>query len=85
DWVQRNAMRTWDEGGSFSERVLADPDISAKLSRAEIEQVFSPAHYLRNVDKIFARVFENTSSRKQETELSEEEVREKFQKDLDEA
>ena len=57
DWVQRNAMRTWDEGGSFSERVLADPDISAKLSRREIEQVFSPAHYLRNVDKIFARVF----------------------------
>ncbi|HEX8164051.1 MAG TPA: adenylosuccinate lyase [Pyrinomonadaceae bacterium] len=58
DWVQRNAMKTWDEGGSFRERVLEDEDISARLSRERIEQVFAPAHYLRNVDKIFARVFD---------------------------
>jgi adenylosuccinate lyase len=58
EWVQRNAMKTWDEGGDFRERVLSDGDISAKLSREQIEQVFSPAHYLRNVDKIFARVFD---------------------------
>jgi adenylosuccinate lyase len=57
EWVQRNAMKTWDEGGDFRERVLADGDISARLSRGEIERVFAPAHYLRNVDKIFARVF----------------------------
>ncbi|MDT7604671.1 MAG: adenylosuccinate lyase [Acidobacteriota bacterium] len=58
DWVQRNAMKTWDEGGSFSERVLADKEIASHLSREQIEQVFAPAHYLRNVDKILARVFE---------------------------
>jgi adenylosuccinate lyase len=58
EWVQRNAMKTWDEGGDFRERVLADTDIASHLSRDEIERVFSPAHYLRNVDKIFARVFE---------------------------
>jgi adenylosuccinate lyase len=57
EWVQRNAMQTWDEGGDFRERVLEDKDISAHLSREQIEQVFSPTHYLRNVDKIFARVF----------------------------
>jgi adenylosuccinate lyase len=57
EWAQRNAMRTWDEGGTFSEHVLADPDISARLSRDEIEQVFAPETYLRNVDKVFVRVF----------------------------
>jgi adenylosuccinate lyase len=62
EWVQRNAMKTWDEGGGFRERVLADADIAAHLSRDEIKQVFSPAHYLRNVDKIFARVFDVTSN-----------------------
>ncbi|MDQ3907879.1 MAG: adenylosuccinate lyase [Acidobacteriota bacterium] len=59
EWVQRNAMKTWDEGGDFRERVAGDPDISAKLSREEIERVFSPAYYMRNVDKIFARVFDD--------------------------
>jgi adenylosuccinate lyase len=57
DWVQRNAMKTWDEGGDFRERVLEDQDITSRLTREQIEQVFLPAHYLRNVDKIFARVF----------------------------
>jgi adenylosuccinate lyase len=58
EWVQRNAMKTWDEGGDFRDRVLADADISSHLSRETVEQLFSPAHYLRNVDKIFARVFD---------------------------
>jgi adenylosuccinate lyase len=58
EWVQRNAMKTWDEGGDFRARVLEDQDISSHLSREQIEQVFAPAHYLRNVDKIFARVFD---------------------------
>jgi adenylosuccinate lyase len=57
EWVQRNAMKTWDEGGDFRERVLDDQDITSRLTREQIERVFSPAYYLRNVDKIFARVF----------------------------
>jgi adenylosuccinate lyase len=65
DWVQRNAMKTWDEGGDFREHVLADADITSRIPREQIEQVFSPAHYLRNVDKIFARVFNDTAKRKQ--------------------
>ena len=60
-WVQRNAMRVWDEGGDYKELVLADADINSKLSRDEILQVFSLEHYLRNVDKVFARVFERQS------------------------
>jgi len=57
-FAQRNAMRVWDEGGEFRELVLADKDITDKLSAEEIERVFSYEHYLRNVGKVFARVFD---------------------------
>jgi adenylosuccinate lyase len=59
EWVQRNSMKVWDEGGTLRERALADPDITAKLSREQIERVFSLDTYTRNVDKIFARVFDS--------------------------
>ncbi|MER3428639.1 MAG: adenylosuccinate lyase [Pyrinomonas sp.] len=58
EWVQRNAMKTWDEGGDFRSRVLQDADITAHLTREEIEAVFSLDTYLRNIDRIFARVFD---------------------------
>jgi len=56
EWVQRNAMRVWDEGRDFHALVKADPDITAKLSTAEIDRTFSLDHYLRNVDQIFQRL-----------------------------
>jgi adenylosuccinate lyase len=56
DWVQRNAMRVWDENRDFHELVKADAEITAKLSPAEIDRTFSLDHYLRNVDQIFKRV-----------------------------
>jgi adenylosuccinate lyase len=56
-WVQRNAMRVWDEGGTFKEKVLEDADIARTLPRAEIEKVFDTARLVRNVDSIFERVF----------------------------
>src|SRR6266699_1333610 len=57
EWVQRNAMKVWDEGRDFQSLVKADADISAQLSGAEIERVFSLDTYLRNVGAIFDRVF----------------------------
>jgi adenylosuccinate lyase len=57
-YTQRNAMKVWDEGGEYRELVAADADISARLSREEIERVFDVRHYLRNVGKVFERVFE---------------------------
>ena len=56
EWVQRNAMRVWDEGRDFHALVKADHDITAKLSAAEIDRTFSLDHYLRNVDQIFQRL-----------------------------
>src|SRR5712692_4934766 len=58
EWVQRNAMKSWDEGVDFQSLVIADVDIAAHLPKERIERVFSLDTYLRNVDAIFARVFE---------------------------
>src|ERR687886_32243 len=49
EWVQRNAMKTWDEGGEFRAHVAADEEIASRLSREDIERVFSPETYTRNV------------------------------------
>ena len=57
DWVQRNAMRVWDEDKDFLALVKDDQDIKAQLTVNEIERIFSLDHYLRNVDTIFERVF----------------------------
>ncbi len=56
-WVQRNALKAWDENLDFQKLAEQDPDISARLSAAEIKQVFSLDHHFRNVDRIFKRVF----------------------------
>ena len=45
-----------NENRDFHELVKADPDITSKLSGAEIDRTFSLDHYLRNVDQIFARL-----------------------------
>ncbi len=55
--TQRNAMRVWDEGLDYKDLIMKDADISSHLSREEIARVFDIKHYLRNVDKVFARVF----------------------------
>src|SRR6195256_3887662 len=34
-WVQRNAMRVWDEGGTFKEKVQTDSDIQKILTAAD--------------------------------------------------
>jgi adenylosuccinate lyase len=57
-WTQRNAMRVWDEGGEYETLVKEDADISSHLSSEEIARVFDLKHYLRNVEKVFARVFD---------------------------
>ena len=56
-WTQRNAMKVWDKGGDYPELVKQDADISSHLSDDEIARVFDLKHYLRNVEKIFDRVF----------------------------
>ena len=55
--VQTHAMRAWEEEGDFRAAIEADPEIRAVLSPAQIAEAFSLDRQLRNVDKIFERVF----------------------------
>jgi len=56
-WLQRCAMRVWNEDKDFVQVLLEDPDIKRLMSAEEIRSVVNPDLQLRNVDTIFARVF----------------------------
>jgi len=58
EWVQRNAMRSFQEQTAFKPLLLADADITRVLPAAEIEKAFDLKEQLRNVDAVFARVFD---------------------------
>ena len=62
-WVQRNAMKVWDDGVGFKDGVLADPDITSAMEASDIEKVFESAKLLENVDRIFERVFGTAEAR----------------------
>jgi adenylosuccinate lyase len=55
--VQAHAMRAWEEDGDFRAAVEADPEIRAVLAPERIAEAFSLSRQLRNVDRIFERVF----------------------------
>ena len=55
--VQRNAMESWSKRVSFMKLLQKDSDISAYLSPREIETLFDLKYYLRHIDFIFRRVF----------------------------
>src|SRR5437773_4376558 len=57
EWVQRNATASFAEQREFKALLLADPDISGVLSRADIERTFDLDEQLKHVDDIFDRVF----------------------------
>ena len=60
--VQSHAMRAWKEGLNFHDLVMADKEISGRVPRKQIEHAFDLQRQLRNIDKIFARVFGNNGS-----------------------
>jgi adenylosuccinate lyase len=55
--VQRNAMRAWSEHGDFLALLKQDPEIRARLNESELEGLFELAYHLKNVDRLFSRVF----------------------------
>jgi adenylosuccinate lyase len=57
--VQRNAMRVWESDGALQLRDLigADPDVSGRLTAAQLDGLFRLDHHFRHIDTIFARVF----------------------------
>ena len=55
--VQSDAMKAHDGQGRFMDLVKKDPRVTAHLSPDEIGECFTVDYYLRNVPKIFKRVF----------------------------
>ncbi len=55
--VQENAMAAWESETNFRERVAQDPRTTRYLTPKELEYTFDLNRQLRNVDKLFARVF----------------------------
>jgi len=51
--VQRAAMKTWQGEGTFPENVKREPEIMAKLSAAEIDQLCSLEIHFKHVDATF--------------------------------
>jgi adenylosuccinate lyase len=56
-YVQRNAMKVWEEKVDFRTALKRDPDVSKLLSPAEIDACFDVSYHLKHVDTIFRRVF----------------------------
>jgi adenylosuccinate lyase len=63
--VQAHAMRAWKEGLNFHDLVLKDKKITGRVPRQQIERAFDLKRQLRNIDKIFARVFEKNAGKVQ--------------------
>ena len=72
--VQSHAMRAWKEDLDFHELVLSDPAIAGRVPRAKIERAFDLKRQLRNIDKIFARVFPEKTAVKKAAASSKKKV-----------
>ena len=57
--VQRNAMKVWESDGQLSllELLKADPEVTAVLSAAQLEDKFNLDYHFKAIDTIFDRVF----------------------------
>jgi adenylosuccinate lyase len=54
--VQAAAAKAWDEGKDFRAELAADPDVAPLLSAADLDALFDPERYLRNLDVVFDRL-----------------------------
>ncbi len=55
--VQRNAMKTWEQGKDFLTELKADKDVVAKVPAKDLEAMFDLGYHLKHADTIFKRVF----------------------------
>jgi adenylosuccinate lyase len=72
--VQNHAMHAWREGLDFHDLVVNDPTIRGRVPRAKIERAFDLKRQLKNIDKIFARVFTSQTGVKKAAASSKKRV-----------
>lgn len=56
-FVQRNAMKVWEQGADFQTELLADSDVCGALGEEKIREAFNLNYHLKHVNTIFKRVF----------------------------
>ena len=54
--VQAAAAAAWDEGKDFRAELQGQPDVARLLSAEELEALFDPGGYLRNLEVVFDRL-----------------------------
>jgi adenylosuccinate lyase len=55
--VQRNAMKTWEQGADFLTSLKADAEVAARIPAKALEEMFDLGYHFKHVETIFARVF----------------------------
>jgi adenylosuccinate lyase len=55
--VQRNAMKSWEEGMEFQTLLQEDSEVAKYLNKEELVAIFNVNNFLKNLDFIFNRVF----------------------------
>jgi adenylosuccinate lyase len=55
--VQRNAMRSWNEGSQLQDLLRDDPEVTQHLNANELVAIFDLNYHLKHVDTIFSQVF----------------------------
>jgi adenylosuccinate lyase len=60
--VQGHALRSWQDESNFEQEIQQDSEIARHLTQAQLRQTFDVERQLRNVDTIFARVFNDIPS-----------------------
>ena len=56
-FVQRNAMKVWEQGADFLTELKSDSEVTAKLNEQQLEELFDLNYHTKNIDYIFAKVF----------------------------
>lgn len=57
--VQAHAMQAWESAGDFRAAIEGDPEVQRRVSRKQLDEIFSVDRQLLNVDRIFHRVFQD--------------------------
>lgn len=56
-FVQRNAMKVWEQGKDFYTELCSDKEVTDRLPPEKLKALFDPAYHIKHVDTIFDRVF----------------------------
>jgi adenylosuccinate lyase len=60
--VQQNAMKAWSEDLNFRDLIYKQKEITKRIPKKQLDSAFDLDRQLRNVDKIFDRVFDESKN-----------------------